>query len=280
LLPTSRLSSRPGPPPSAAGESDRCDHNRGVRTRRAFQFPPESAQEGKPISQPARRVLQAPSGYDQGRPEGCSERGPSLLITMPIAKVIDLSHHNDVQFGLLKKNGVEAVILKATEGTSYIDPTFVDRVKRAKSVGLLVGAYHFMTGEDPVKQWAHFHEVVDPYRPLVLALDYETRAAGNSPTADVLDAMVGLSLKQIYRHPLLYGSDKLVKVLKPKNCPKQVTECPRWLARYGDRRPELPCDLWQFSESIKVGEQGPYDASDLINSRYGSVAAFWRRQEI
>ena len=42
--------------------------------------------------------------------------------------VLDLSHHNKVaSFQMIADYGVRAVILKATQGASYVDPTYAKR---------------------------------------------------------------------------------------------------------------------------------------------------------
>ena len=58
--------------------------------------------------------------------------------------VADVSSNNRQPYwGLLKKSGVEAVWLKATEGQNYRDPDFQVWRAAANKAGLKVGAYHF-----------------------------------------------------------------------------------------------------------------------------------------
>ena len=201
---------------------------------------------------------------------------------MPVAKILDISHHQeDVQFGLLKRAGIEAVILKATEGIDYVDPTFADRVERARSVGLKVGAYHFMSSDSPQAQWSHFVKAVEKFRPLVLALDYEENEKRGNPNLYTLKTMVNLGLRDLGRHLTLYGSHMLIDELRKATCPKEVFDCPRWLARYSIFRPKLPCDIWQFSQTARMpGHSCRFDANVLVSKTYATVGAFWARQEI
>lgn len=56
--------------------------------------------------------------------------------------VIDLSHWQaPVDFSKAKEAGIVAVILKATQGSKWIDATFTQRFTAATAAGLLVGAY-------------------------------------------------------------------------------------------------------------------------------------------
>jgi lysozyme len=89
---------------------------------------------------------------------------------------VDLSHNNsNPDFHAMVAGGVQYVMLKATQGASFIDPCFHDWRARAQSVGLLVGAYHFLSpGIYGATQYAHFARTVGDLKGmLVPALDIE-----------------------------------------------------------------------------------------------------------
>jgi LysM repeat protein len=72
----------------------------------------------------------------------------------------DVSHYNAIaDANAVRANGITGVWCKATEGASYVDPTFLSKVNQLRAAGLLVGAYHFSDGSDPAKQAAHFRTV-------------------------------------------------------------------------------------------------------------------------
>ncbi len=59
---------------------------------------------------------------------------------------IDLSNHNQVSLGQMRKlyqEGARFMIAKISEGTSYVDPLFIQHVNNAKAVGMQVAGYHF-----------------------------------------------------------------------------------------------------------------------------------------
>jgi GH25 family lysozyme M1 (1,4-beta-N-acetylmuramidase) len=90
--------------------------------------------------------------------------------------VIDVSHYENVSqdFVTTAKAGIAAVILKATQGTGFVDPTFLSRAGEARTAGLEVGAYHFLDGSNPAEQAAHFLTVaVSEGMVNWLALDWE-----------------------------------------------------------------------------------------------------------
>jgi lysozyme len=92
--------------------------------------------------------------------------------------VMDLSHQNrDPDLATAKHDGgILGVIHKATQGVTYIDPTYVDHRHSAVEADLLWGAYHFGTGSDGILQAEHFLEIVEPSPDTLLVLDFEANA--------------------------------------------------------------------------------------------------------
>ena len=62
---------------------------------------------------------------------------------------LDLSHwqkDENIDFLTLKANGIDFVILKVTEGISFVDPTFKSKYEKALAAGQIVMPYHFFRG--------------------------------------------------------------------------------------------------------------------------------------
>src|SRR5215471_21744575 len=71
--------------------------------------------------------------------------------------IVDLYHGDRVtDLAAAKAAGVAGVIHKAHQGASSRgdDPTYAIRRRAARNAGLLWGAYHFMTDDDPDAQAA------------------------------------------------------------------------------------------------------------------------------
>ena len=65
---------------------------------------------------------------------------------------VDVSHYQTIKdWGKLSK-AVDFIILKSTEGLSYVDATFQDKRNNARQKEMLVGAYHFASGIDGKKE--------------------------------------------------------------------------------------------------------------------------------
>ena len=75
-----------------------------------------------------------------------------MLTTPSMIRGVDLSHWNEgeleeVDFFALKASGIEFVILKATEGISWVDNKFEKFFKKAHEAGLLIMTYHFFRSQ-------------------------------------------------------------------------------------------------------------------------------------
>ena len=187
--------------------------------------------------------------------------------------VVDLSHRNQpVDFHALKAAGVVGVILKATEGTSEVDPCFADRYPRAVSVfgRPFVHAYHFLTDDAPAAQASHFYDSTPGVA--FRWLDYERNPDG--PTCSLPTALKACQTLQGLQRwwPGMYGSD-LAYYGAALEAGHFLT-CPRWIARYRDEPPDHTCQLWQYDEQGQIGGMTGLDFSTYLGS--GSCADWLR----
>lgn len=82
----------------------------------------------------------------------------SVLSTPSKVRGVDLSHWNgEVDFVALKNSGIDFVILKATEGTGWVDEKFNDYWQSAYNVGLSIMTYHFFRSQYGGSQQATHH---------------------------------------------------------------------------------------------------------------------------
>jgi len=196
---------------------------------------------------------------------------------------VDLSHANvDVDLHQLVAAGSLTFIgLKATEGSKFVDPTFVDRFRRIREYlpGVYVLAYHFLrTDSAPGDQMRHFYDVLhgvgyfDPpvttkhhVATLAPAIDAERGLQGQEPTAANVTAAVNslTSLCGGVKPGVYSGLDYWrthLSTVQPKY---------RWVARYSTTPPSLAYDIWQDSESMQIAGHA-YDH----NVFFGDVGKF------
>lgn len=92
---------------------------------------------------------------------------------------------------------VSALIVKCSQGMTYLDPDYAAWLGEARASGLLVGVYHYVDGSSPVAQAAWLRaRIIDPS--LIVMLDEE--AVGLPQTLEVADAMteLGLHVRLVY----------------------------------------------------------------------------------
>ncbi len=104
---------------------------------------------------------------------------------------VDLSHHNpEPDWAKLKAGGTLGVIMKATEGTTYIDNTFAARRERARAAGLAVSSYHFLKHGNAEQQMAHYLDVVGPVVGERVVIDHEDAKGTLSDLLTAVEALV------------------------------------------------------------------------------------------
>ena len=167
--------------------------------------------------------------------------------------VVDLSHWQaPIDFAKAKAAGIVAVILKATQGSQWIDATFSERWADATAAGLLVGAYHFLDNSPPERQMENFLSMAEGCP--VLALDAEQNEIGGTVTVPQAAEAVARVQMATGKAPLVYinryGPDG-----RGTDFPNSVlSRCPLWLPAYNSR-PVCPpgwskWTLWQHTDGI------------------------------
>lgn len=173
-------------------------------------------------------------------------------------------------FDLMKQQGVEAVIIKATQGTGYIDDVFLDYAKRAHDAGLLVGAYHFGDASDVDKQAEFFLNECDKVQiPMLKCLDFEDFPHDPSKTMALHQAYdFLLHLMNAGSRPVLYSGNLIKQVLHKDSPPNDVhgqahgyvqffAGLRLWIAQYTNAQPTLPFAwkryfLHQYSDRMPI----------------------------
>ena len=70
-------------------------------------------------------------------------------------KGVDVSEYQgDIDWQILSNQDIQFAFIKATEGSSYVDPNFLDNFTNAVNTNLRVGAYHFFSFESSGKTQA------------------------------------------------------------------------------------------------------------------------------
>jgi lysozyme len=194
--------------------------------------------------------------------------------------VIDLSHHNTISSWTdIKSSGIIGIIHKATQGTSYVDPTYASRKQEALAEGLLWGAYHFGEGGNARTQAEHFLEVVQPEPTDLLVLDWEDYIDSTMTLqeAEWFALHVGIAIK---RTPGLYSGQAFLTDALALSRSSILQHSWLMIARYSSEMPEVPplwstWSMWQYTDQGTVpGVEGDCDR-DRFNGDETGLRRLW-----
>jgi lysozyme len=162
------------------------------------------------------------------------------------------------------------VILKATQGQSYVDPTFYERVVKATQAGLLIGAYHFCDGTWEAGQADHFLDIAGDIPGVRLFLDVEDNPASAADVTVKLASEIALEIEKLTglvpdTYTARYQPDGTGKQWPAEGDPV-LKRGALWFAAYGESAGDFPWagwpswSLWQYTDKGKVpGIYGPVD---------------------
>lgn len=170
---------------------------------------------------------------------------------------IDISHHNpEPEWDVIKAAGVVGVIFKATEGSSYQDPTLFPRSGAAKRAGLLTATYHFMRPGSMADQMDWYINTIDPVQGERVILDHEDAGVSLIDLATAVEYL--LSVRPDLQVTIYSGH--LIKEQLGDGYNEILGEnTSLWIAQYTSQAaPTWPqgtwpaWSLWQYTDSAVV----------------------------
>jgi lysozyme len=175
--------------------------------------------------------------------------------------VIDISHFQaGVNLANAQQAGILGVIHKATQGSTFADPTYQNHLATAQGLGLLWGAYHFGNGDDGVAQADFFLQTVQPGPGTILVLDFESNPASSTMSLQEARDFVTHIQSVTGIWPGLYGGSYLKEQLGSTPDPI-LQNCWFWLAQYGPTAVLPPgwanWTLWQYTDGHAAPDPNP-----------------------
>jgi GH25 family lysozyme M1 (1,4-beta-N-acetylmuramidase) len=177
-----------------------------------------------------------------------------------------------INWASVAKSGKEFAIVKATEGTSYVNSWFKTDFWHVRKAGMVRGSYHFARPAYPVSSTAlaqsryYVRQLGTTSRmskTLPPALDLEL-TGGLTPGALVTWAQTFLlNVRRLTgRTPMLYTYPSFwTSALRD---PVALSRYPLWMASYSSRV-STPAALWQYTSTASVrGIRGYVDMSKLV----------------
>lgn len=179
---------------------------------------------------------------------------------------VDLSAHNgEIDFASLADEGIEFVMLKATEGTDFKDRRFVDNYRLATAAGLKVGAYHFFRFDTDGRMQALnlLHSVRNRNLDFPLVIDIEE---WGNPDAIATSAIIA-RLRDMIAHLGRYGYEVMLYTNKDgydRFVKGNFDSYPLWLCSFTEIEPDVEWDMWQYTHHGRVsGVAGLVDLNTL-----------------
>jgi LysM repeat protein len=206
----------------------------------------------------------------------------------PKVDFIDVSHWNK-EGGLplsfyqtLKAGGVDGVVVKVSDGSSYIDPAASVNVANAKQAGMSVNAYHFarLTSVSDAQNEARWFDKqlqyvgFDKLKDGIVVADVELKTASKANLTEYTNAFISEMHQLGYPTVDVYsGSSFYQSSLDPS---KLSVKDP-WLARYNGGTTEPAWHngkkgAWQWSSSYHFsGISGNFDVSQDFAGKYSDT---------
>ncbi len=216
--------------------------------------------------------------------------GPPVVTQPPPGSLpgIDVSHwQGTIDWVQVAASGQRFAIAKATEGQTYVDPTYATNKAAAAAVGIAFSAYHFAkpddTPSDAILEADHFVDLAQlgPGN-LIPALDIE-RTGGLSQTeltAWIL-AWVGRVAERLGVRPMVYTSPNgWANRTGDTTAVADAGYSVLWLAHWGVSEPTLPANdwsgngwtFWQYGDCGTVpGIEGCVDVDWYASSSFDAV---------
>jgi GH25 family lysozyme M1 (1,4-beta-N-acetylmuramidase) len=186
-------------------------------------------------------------------------------------------HGQPINWKKVARSGKDFAIVKATEGTTYVNPYFdgpyYDDYADAAKAGLVHGSYHFARPAFPIVESANaqarlFAHVVGPVtttRTLPPALDLEVNGGLNPAQLVTWAQTFLLKMRHITgRTPMLYTYPNFWT--NDLADPAALARYPLWMAEYGTSRAPV-ADLWQYTSKAHIkGIVGNVDVSKFVGT--------------
>lgn len=178
--------------------------------------------------------------------------------------IVDMSKWNGNPDWDTAAKHLDFVIARVQDGSNYVDPVYKSYVAAMKARNIPFGNYafcRFVSINDAKKEAQDFWNRGDKSATIWFA-DIEV------DTMDDMRAGTQAFIDELYR----LGANRVgVYVGHHKYKQYQVEKLQRvdvvWIPRYGGKKPDYPCDIWQYTETGNVPGIGKCDLNELIGGK-------------
>ena len=196
---------------------------------------------------------------------------PNGVITL---NIVDISSRTVIHDWNAVKNDVDGIYMKATEGTTYIDPSFESYAKAAIDKQIPIGFYHYLWPRKDsryAKQQADFfyREIRNFKYKFYPVLDIEkTNGQSKETIAENVKVFIDEFQKAADQKVMCYCSPNFANHYLTE---KSLSKYPLWIANYDVNAPHKTIawktfDVWQYGVNISIhGVSGCIDGDIATN---------------
>ena len=199
----------------------------------------------------------------------------------PVRGVDLSSYQGDVDWEVLSKQDISFAFIKATEGSSYIDPKYKENIENALKTNLRVGVYHFFSFESSGAQQAeHFIDTVaitENMLPPVVDIEYYADYKSNPPDKESVQKNLKELLEKLESRygmkPIIYATQSSFK----RYISGSFSEYDIWIRdvyftpKLNDNR---EWTFWQYSDKEKLDGYNGVEKYIDMNVFNGSLEEF------
>ncbi len=198
----------------------------------------------------------------------------------PIIGVDVSSYQGEIDWNELSQNDIRFAFIKATEGSSFVDPLFEKNRREAQMTDLRIGAYHFFSfessGANQAKSFCNTVKKVENMLPPAIDVEYY----GKFNSADDIDVSaikkelrdcINVIEKEFSVKPIIYVTQKSFEEIVQDD----FSDCCLWFRSvYGKVPRNVPWTFWQYSNRhVLTGYNGKERYIDM-NVFYGTEDEF------
>ena len=130
----------------------------------------------------------------------------------------------------LSKVPADFVIMKATQGTTYVSPDCDRQYQQARKLGRLRGVYHYVDGTGATQEADYFVDHCKGYlRDAILAIDWEAEQNSAWGNEAYLEQLVRRVIERTGIKPLIYSMASALGSVAPVAAKH---DCGLWVAQY------------------------------------------------
>ena len=152
---------------------------------------------------------------------------------------IDVSKwQGTINFEEVANDGIDIVYIKATQGTTYVSPTFEEQYTNAKNNGLKIGFYHYVTARtiEEARNEAQFYasKISGKQIDCKLAMDFEEFGNLSQEEINAIGLEFVRRLEELTNKPvIIYSNTYAARTIWNG----EITKYPLWVAEYGVSKP-------------------------------------------